>query len=95
FKIHPRQRKKVPTVKAHAELIGIRKIKSSTGHITLRPVVTTQLQIGEDIYLIELNLFNRDMMGFRMLLGRQAIRHKYVVHPHHSYLTGNKPVKKS
>ncbi len=35
---------------------------------------------------IELTLTNRELMGFRMLLGRQAVRKKFLINPSKSYL---------
>jgi hypothetical protein len=41
---------------------------------------------------IEITLVNRDMMGFRMLLGRAAMRDTFLVNPSKSFLL--KKVKK-
>ena len=37
-------------------------------------------------WLIELTLTNRDAMGFRMLLGRQAIKGRFLIDCHQSFL---------
>jgi hypothetical protein len=37
---------------------------------------------------IELSLTNRDEMGFRMLLGREALRRRFFVEPGRSFLGG-------
>ena len=42
--------------------------------------------LGATQWNIELTLTNRDVMGFRMLLGRQAIRRKFVVDVDQSFL---------
>ena len=46
--------------------------------------------VGETKLSCELTLTSRDDMGFRMLLGRQAVRHEFMVNPARSYL-GVKP----
>ena len=87
FTIHPVQKKPFPKIEAHAELHDIRYVKSSTGRQTLRPVIKTDIEIAGHRYAIELNLVNRDLMGFRMLLGRTAIRNKFLIDPGNSYIS--------
>ncbi|NJK41945.1 MAG: ATP-dependent zinc protease [Acaryochloridaceae cyanobacterium SU_2_1] len=88
FKVHPIQRDSVTTIEAEAELIEERQIRNSGGHIQLRPVIQTVVSFPqlEGYWPIELTLTNRSLMGFRMLLGRQAIRHRFVIDPGRSYL---------
>lgn len=94
FKVHPKQDSSKGTYTAITKFLGKRRVKSSTGESTLRPVIQTTLRIGELEFPIELTLVNRDMMGFRMLLGRQALRDQFVVDPQRSFLIG-KSRKKS
>lgn len=86
FVIHPKQKSASPAIEAKAEVVERRKITSSNGHATLRPVILAEIVIGTEKRVIELTLVNRDMMGFRMLLGREALRGAYVVDPGRSYL---------
>jgi hypothetical protein len=65
-----------------------RDVKSSTGHKTRRPVVKTKIQLGKDIFEIEITLINRDLMGFKMLIGRDALNGNYFINPSKSYLLG-------
>ena len=88
FKIHPLQRSSRETIAAEAELIEHRLVKSSTGKQTLRPVIATTIDLMGSMWDIELTLINRDSMGFRMLLGREAIRGLFVVDPGRSFLAG-------
>ncbi len=74
------------TTKAEAEILEYRKVKDSGGKVTLRPVVVTTAKIGEIEWPIELTLISRWNMKFKMLLGRQAIRKKFVVDPSRSFL---------
>jgi hypothetical protein len=86
FQIHPFQRDDKQIITAEAELLEYRQIKSSNGQIQNRPVILTTVKLGEQQWLIELTLTNRDVMGFRMLLGRQALRHRFLIDPGKSFL---------
>lgn len=91
FAIHPLQRSAKETHWAEADILEFREIRSSSGHITRRPVIVTQLQIGESQWPIELTLANRDEMGFRMLLGREALRERCLIDPGKSFYLGQPP----
>ena len=86
FGIHPIQHDSRQTVMAEAELLEYRQVRSSGGHAQIRPVIITTLELGEQQWQVELTLTNRDVMGFRMLLGRQAIRGHFLVNPGKSFL---------
>jgi hypothetical protein len=86
FQAHPLQRNDHYIVTAEAALLGERVVRNSGGQAELRPVVETLVQVGEAVWAIELTLTNRDEMGFRMLLGRQAVRRRYLVDPGRSFL---------
>jgi hypothetical protein len=86
FVLHPRQQNTKVTVKAQAEILEYRSVRSSTGHVTERPVIVTEVSLFGRQFPVELTLVNRDDMGFRMLLGRQALRHRFTVDPAASYL---------
>ncbi|ASC69202.1 putative alpha-L-glutamate ligase [Halomicronema hongdechloris C2206] len=86
FKIHPLQRSTTEVITAEADLVDQRTVRSSVGHEQLRPVIHTLVELGEWRWSIELTLTNRDVMGFRMLLGRQAMRQRFLVDPGRSFL---------
>ncbi len=90
FKVHPLQRNTRRTVEAEAPVLDQRTVKSSTGHEHERIVIQTEVVVGGQRRPIELTLASRDAMGFRMLLGRQAIRGHFTVDPGRSYF-GGKP----
>lgn len=91
FKVHPIQRDFRTTVEALAPVVGQRKVRSSSGQESLRWVVRTEIELMEQRWPIEITLARRDAMGFRMLLGRQAIRRHFVVDPGRSFLAGRPP----
>ena len=88
FKVHPLQRDTHTTVVAEAELLEYRLVRSSAGHESLRPVILTDVELLGQNWMIELTLASRDVMGFRMLLGRQALRRRFIVDPGRSFLGG-------
>lgn len=92
FKIHPLQRNNHKIIEAKADLYDRRPVKDSGGQVTLRPVILTYMILGHFIKPIELTLVNRDTMGFRMLLGRQALRPNLLVNPGRSFVL--KAIKK-
>jgi hypothetical protein len=54
-------------------------------------VITTPLRIGGEEFEIEITLTSRDEMGFRMLLGRSAIRRRFLVDPGKSFFHSAQP----
>jgi hypothetical protein len=94
FVIHPVQRKSVPAVEVELPLLTRRRVRDSGGRTELRPVVVTPVEVFGRRWPIEITLTRRDAMGFRMLLGRQAIRGRFVVDPGTSYLSGELPRKR-
>ena len=92
FRIHPRQKSAKDEVAAEARVIDERRVKSSSGAVTLRPVILTTLSWFGETREIELTLTRRDAMGFRLLLGREALRGRFVVDPGRSYLGGKAKV---
>jgi hypothetical protein len=86
FTVHPVQRESRTTVHCVAELHEHRHVRSSSGHREYRPIVRTLVELGGERWPIDLTLTTRDAMGFRMLLGREAIRKRFLVDPGRSYL---------
>ena len=95
FYVHPMQRRRRPEVLCEAPLIDERTVISSNGKPEHRYVIETDLKIGDRQWPIEITLTNRDEMSFRMLLGRQALRNRFVVDPGSSYKqSGAKRIRK-
>jgi len=94
FKVHPEQRNATETIHSEALLLEERYVKSSTGKAQLRPVIETEVELLGQRWLIELTLTNRDSMGFRMLLGRQGVRGRFLVDPSTSFRGGRRKVRK-
>jgi hypothetical protein len=93
FRVHPRQRDVRTSVVAEAEVVADRYVRSSSGHRDRRPVIVTEVEVFETRWPIEITLANRDAMGFRMLLGREAVRTRFLVDAGRSYY-GGRPDKR-
>jgi hypothetical protein len=94
FLVHPEQRLSHPTIPVELPLLARRRIRDSGGKSELRPVVETVIELLGQRWPIELTLTRRDAMGFRMLLGRQAVRRRFLVDPGSSFLAGKRLRKK-
>lgn len=88
FSAHPLQRDEETVIRCEATLTGRRWVTNSGGGRERRSVIETTLAMGAERWTIELTLTNRDAMGFRMLLGREAMRGRLVVDPALSFRIG-------
>jgi hypothetical protein len=93
FKVHPAQRAQHITISCEAELHDIRNVRSSSGATSSRYVILTPVRWMGDTWMVELTLADRTEMGFRMLVGREALRGRILVDPGRSYF-GDRPRKK-
>jgi hypothetical protein len=94
FQVHPIQRSSEHTVEVEAVVIEERTVRSSSGNSSLRPVILTHVTLLGKTWPIEITLAARDDMGFRMLLGREAVRGKFFIDPKASYYGGSSRNKK-
>ncbi len=85
FDVHPIQQNRKISVRCKAKVVDRRKVRNSGGQTELRYVVKTILKIGEQHWEIEISLTNRDEMGYRMLLGREAMEGRVLVDPSQSF----------
>ena len=85
FLLHPIQRVNLPEIACVAPIKDERWVRSSNGETEKRIVVETLARLGAVDWPIELTLADRDVMGFRMLLGREAIRRRFLIDPGRSY----------
>ena len=78
------------TRKCSAALADQKKIKSSNGFSELRPVIETEIQVGQHVFTSLVTLTNRTDMGVPMLLGRLRLKGRFLVHPGRSFLLSRK-----
>lgn len=88
FDLHPLQRDSKAVVRCEAVLVDRREVRSSSGDAQDRYVIRTIAELGDHRWPIEVTLTRRDEMGFRMLLGRTAMRGRFMVNPGKSFLMG-------
>jgi hypothetical protein len=88
FNLHPLQDDESVVIATTAPLVEYREVRSSNGEVDVRPVIRTNALVRGQQLEIELSLTGRDEMGFRMLLGRSAVRRRFVVDPGRSFVGG-------
>ena len=66
-------------------LTRVGQVRSSSGRAETRYFVSTTLRLGEVEKEIEISLASRHSMQFRMLLGRSALGHDFVIDPGRRY----------
>jgi len=90
FTVLPWQSSTRDPVEMEARLEDQRWIRSSNGQREFRPVVLLPVQIAGVSQVVEFTLSHRPQMGFRVLIGRQALRGQFQIDPAQSYL-GERP----
>lgn len=88
FSSHPLKSRPDLEVNCEAKLLEKRVIKSSNGTKEERFVIETTLILGSESYPIEITLTNRKLMGFQMLLGRQAMNGRNLIDCEKRYILG-------
>ncbi|GJL62713.1 MAG: ribosomal protein S6 modification protein [Nitrospirales bacterium] len=88
FTIQPYQHNDINKRVCTCPVRECRVVTNSGGAREQRFVIETRLTLGTLSWPIEITLTNRDQMGFRMLLGRTAIRRHCVIDPGRSFCLG-------
>ena len=91
FTVRPWQESTEDEVVVECPVHDVRSVRSSSGHVQERYVVKMRLELLGRRVLAEVTLSDRDSMGFRMLIGRQALRRRFVVDAGSSFLGGRAP----
>lgn len=91
FRVKPWQDSQEDAVVVELPVHDRRQVRSSSGHAQERLVVQVLIRLVEREVLAEVTLSNRDEMGFRMLIGREALRRGFVVDPAQSFVGGRAP----
>lgn len=88
FKVHPLQGRRKLFVSCEAPVMDRRQVTDSGGHREMRYVIAAEIALADARFIIDLTLTNRDLMRFRMLLGREAMKGRITVNPGKSFLLG-------
>ena len=91
FEVHPLQNDRRTVIRCERPVIDKRVVKSSSGVSETRYVIGATIKAGNEVWDIELTLANRDSMGYRMLLGREAMSGRILVDPSISFALGEVP----
>ncbi len=91
FRVKPWQDSQEDAVVVESPIHDRRAVRSSSGHAQERLVVQLMIRLVDREVMAEVTLSNRDEMGFRMLIGREALRRGYIVDPARSFLGGRAP----
>lgn len=88
FEVHPLQNNRRIVVRCEKPILARRSIKSSSGSSESRYVISSPMKLGDETWDVQLTLANRDSMGYRMLLGREAMENRVVIDPSRSFCLG-------
>jgi len=88
FGIHPHLRQRSVVVHCEAPLVDRREVMDSGGHRELRCVIETELRLGALQFNAEVTLTDRENLQYRMLIGRNALRGRFLVNTAVSYIMG-------
>jgi len=86
FGVHPLQDNDDVVIHCESPVHKVRTIKSSNGQQETRYTILTSIRMAGMAWPIEVSLTNRDAMGFRVLLGRRAMRNRLIIDPHRTYI---------
>lgn len=87
FELHPLQHNNEVVVRCVADIVDKRWVTDSGGHTEERFVIATPITIAGQTWSIEITLTERETMLFRMLLGRSALRKRFIVNPARSFVS--------
>ncbi|HWR84449.1 MAG TPA: RimK/LysX family protein [Rhodoglobus sp.] len=90
FRVRPWQESDEDEVVVELPVHDRRRVRSSNGQVQERIVVRMNLVLMEQEVDAEVTLSNRDQMGFRMLIGREALQQGFVVDSGRSFV-GERP----
>lgn len=95
FQVFPIQRNEDISLVCEAKIHDRRFVRSSNGEAAERYVIKTNVSWLDETWPIELTLADRSEMGFRLLLGREAIRGRMLIDSGRSFMGGRRKNRKN
>ena len=86
FELFPDQHSTDNAIHVTCPVTDHKDVRTSDGQTENRPVITTIVHIADYHFEIDVTLTSSDDMGFRLVLGRTAIRRHFMVDPSRSFL---------
>ena len=71
-------------------LAGAKRIKSSNGQSEIRPMIETEVVLGTHRFMAAITLTDRGDMEVPMLLGREAIKGRFLVNAARTFIQSRK-----
>lgn len=93
FEVHPLQKNDMILVQCECLIVDRRDVKSSSGESEKRYVINTPISLDNQVWDIQMTLTDRDAMGYRMLLGREAMNGRLIIDPSKKCLLGKVSTK--
>jgi hypothetical protein len=93
FDIHPFQHDTSIVKTCVADVVDKRLVTDSGGHREERYVILTPITLAGQTWPVEITLTEREDMLFRMLLGRSALRKRFIINPARSFVTTREKIK--
>ena len=88
FSLHPWQKSDEDHVELSLPVLDRREVRSSNGQVEQRYAVALDVTLAGRTITTVMTLSNRDEMGFRMLIGREALERGFLVDSARSYAGG-------
>ena len=88
FSIHPWQKSDEDHVELELPVLDRREVRSSNGQTEQRYAVSLDVRLAGRTITTVMTLSNSDEMGFRMLIGREALERGFLVDSATSYAGG-------
>ena len=62
-----------------AQVAGYQRVRNSSGHVTVRPIVQAVISLAGRRFRTRINLHRREGMTYRMIIGRRALAGRFLI----------------
>tara|TARA_B100000686_G_scaffold120194_1_gene127228 strand:+ start:4053 stop:4286 length:234 start_codon:yes stop_codon:yes gene_type:complete len=71
-------------------ILRFSNIKNSFGGLQKRPLVLMKISLGKNSWETDISLTKRSKMNYPMLIGRNTLKEKHLIHPKRSFVLTKK-----